>query len=263
MTESEISGALFRSLMEAPPLLNDLPEGAVFSCESLTMVGGDRSLNLKRKLGYIYEDALAEMLEASARYELLERGLQLRRVAGHTLGELDFLVRDLESACLLHLELAVKFYLVIETANGFLLPGPDARDNFFRKLGKMRIHQLLLTQKFRELLPDKYASEEIVVRQLVHGCVFDHVNANRPVKVDFLNAKGRSGKWLHAWECGKYFGKDVSLEIVPKPLWPVPLELLRGVELEKWRVDEGLNRCVMVRADQSDVSYFIAPDDYP
>lgn len=45
-------------------------------------------LNLQQKLGYIYEDALAVMLDAASRYDLLERGIQLRREAGHTLGEL-------------------------------------------------------------------------------------------------------------------------------------------------------------------------------
>lgn len=220
-------------------------------------------LNLQQKLGYLYEDALEVMLESNSQYELLGRGMQVRKEAGHTLGELDFLLRDLESTRLIHLELAVKFYLAVETESGFLLPGPDARDNYFRKLDKMRSHQLLLVQKYRELLPESIRDEEIVVQQLVHGCIFEHVKASRPVEAEFLNPNGRRGKWLHAGECADYFGNEVLLEIIPKPLWPVPLEILRRMELEKWKLDENMDRCVMIRADKATLPYFVAPKGYP
>lgn len=260
---NDVSKALFQSLVEAPRLIADLPEGAAFDSDSFLLPEGTSPLDLRQKLGYLYEDALAVMLDATPRYDLMERGIQIRKKAGHTLGELDFLVRDLVSSRLIHLELAVKFYLAVETGSGFLLPGPDARDNYFRKLEKMRSHQLLLVRKYRDLLPEKFRNEEIVARQLVHGCIFDHLNASRPVEAEFLNPNGRRGKWLHAKECARHFGKDVRLEIIPKPLWPVPLERLAGLELEKWTPDKNIDRCVMVRPDGGNVPYFIAPNGYP
>jgi len=258
-----ISKALFRSLIAGPLLLEDLPEGNAFPTDSLILPQDAPSLNLKQKLGYLYEDALAAMLESTPRYGSVERGIQLRREAGHTLGELDFLLRDLSSGRLLHLELALKFYLAVETEHGFLLPGPDARDNYFRKLEKMRSHQLVLVEKFRDLLPERFQGEEILVRQLVQGCVFNHVNASRPVVAEFLNPLSRRGKWLHAKECTEYFGKDAVLEIIPKPLWPVPLELIEEVEMEKWQADQRVDRCVMVRSDADRIPHFIAPNGYP
>jgi hypothetical protein len=254
-----ISKALFQSLIEGPLLLGNLPEGVAFPRDSLVMPEEITPLNLEQKLGYLYEDALAVMLESTPRYGSVERGIQVRREAGHTLGELDFLVRDLSSGLLIHLEVAVKFYLAVETEDGFLLPGPDARDNYFRKLEKMRSHQLVLVEKFRDLLPEKFREEKIVVQQLVQGCIFNHVNASRPVEAEFLNPQGRRGKWLHAEECAEYFGKNALLEIIPKPLWPVPLEILKNIALEKWTLDQGMDRCVMVRANDGDVPYFIAP----
>jgi hypothetical protein len=258
-----ISKALFQSLTEGPLLLEDLPEGAAFPSDSLVIPEEITPLNLEQKLGYLYEDALAVMLESTPQYDCVERGIQVRREAGHTLGELDFLVRDLTSGLLIHLELAVKFYLAVETESGFLLPGPDARDNYFRKQEKMRSHQLVLVEKFRDLLPKEFREEKIIVQQLVQGCIFNHVNAGRPVEAEFLNPNGRRGLWLHAEDCAGHFGEDLLLEIIPKPLWPVPLELLQGVELAKWTVDQGLDRCVMVRANDGDVPYFIAPNGYP
>ncbi|MDE0836980.1 MAG: DUF1853 family protein [Akkermansiaceae bacterium] len=258
-----VSKALFQSLIEGPLLLDDLPEATAFPSDSLVAPKEATPLNLEQKLGYLYEDALAVMLESTPRYDPLERGIQIRREAGHTLGELDFLVRDLTSGRLIHLELAVKFYLAVETDSGLLLPGPDARDNYFRKLEKLRSHQLVLVDKFRDLLPEKFREEEIVSQQLVQGCIFNHVNASRPVEEEFLNPKGRRGKWLHAEECADYFGENALLEIVPKPLWPVPLEIMEGVQLEKWKVDDGMDRCVMVRSDVENLAYFIAPNGYP
>ena len=157
----------------------------------------------------------------------------------------------------------MKFYLALEAESGILLPGPDVRDNYFRKLERMRSHQLVLVRKYRELLPEKFRNEEIGVRQLVQGCIFNHVNASKPVEAEFLNPEGRRGKWLHADEAARYFGKDVLLEIIPKPLWPVSLGLLDGLELEKWTPDETMDRCVMVRPDGESLPYFIAPNGYP
>jgi hypothetical protein len=151
----------------------------------------------------------------------------------------------------------------VETKSGFLLPGPDARDNYFRKLEKMRSHQLVLIRKYRELLPERFKEQEIDVQQLVHGCIFEHVNASRPVEAEFLNPSGRRGKWLHVDEYASYFGKDMRLEVIPKPLWPVPLNILAGLELEKWKVDENMDRCVMVRTEKGTQPYFIAPKGYP
>jgi hypothetical protein len=274
MTHSSdiVSQALFQSLIEGPLLLEDLPEGTAFPCHSLVPPKEDppkeaRALNLQQKLGHLYEDALAVMLESTPRYDSLAQGIQIRQEAGRTLGELDFLVRDLVSDRLIHLELAVKFYLAVETERGVLLPGPDARDHYFRKLEKMRTHQLVLVKKFRDLLPEEFRQEKIVVQQLVHGCIFNHVNASGPVEAEFLNPKGRRGKWLHAEQCAEYFGKNALLEIIPKPLWPVPLEILERVDLEKWKSDKKMDRCVMVRAatgkEAGNLPYFIAPNGYP
>ncbi len=259
----DVSKALFRSLTEAPRLIDDLPEARAFDSLSLIAPEAPDPLNLQQKLGHLYEDALAVMLDATPRYDALASGIQIQQAAGRTLGELDFLVKDRRTDQLIHLELAVKFYLAVETECDPLLPGPDTRDNYYRKLQKMRTHQLLLTKKYRDRLPDAYNNQEIVPQHLVHGCIFNHVNARKPAEAEFLNPHGRRGKWLHAEDCADYFGKYPSLEIIPKPLWPVPLEILEGMELETWKVEETIVRCVMVRAGAERVPYFIAPNGYP
>ena len=251
--------------------MGDLPEATSFPCKSLVMPKQASALNLQQKLGHLYEDALAVLLESTPQYDVLTRGLPIRQDAGHTLGELDYLLRDLVSGRTIHLELAVKFYLAVETESGLRLPGPDARDHYFRKLEKMRSHQLVLMDKFRDLLPNEFRDQEVDVQQLVHGCIFNHVRAARPAQAQFLNPNGRRGKWLHAEECADYFGEDALLQIIPKPLWPAPMKIIAGMELEKWKPGEQVDRCVMVRKfaaeDAEDGAehcpYFIAPNGYP
>jgi len=265
-----VSEALFQSLIEQPPLLADLPEATTFPCKSLVFPEATCALNLQQKLGHLYEDALAVLLESTPRYDILAQGLPIRQDAGHTLGELDYLLRDLVSDRTIHLELAVKFYLAVETESGLRLPGPDARDHYFRKLEKMRSHQLVLldkVDKFRDLLPEPFREQEIDVQQLVHGCIFNHVQATAPVQAEFLNPNGRRGKWLHVGECAEYFGENKLLKIIPKPLWPAPMKIIAGLELEKWKPDEKMDRCVMVLQGAEEGAehcpYFIAPNGYP
>lgn len=260
---NKITKSLLQSLIEAPPLLGDLPEASIFPHHTLTLPKELTNLNFQQKLGHLYEDSLATLLASSTHYEIVEKSHQIREDTGRTLGELDFLIRELASNQLLHLELAVKFYLAVETPDGLLLPGPDARDNYFRKLEKMRSHQLVLTQKFQHLLPEKFQHEKITTQQIVHGCIFDHIHATQLAEADFLNQNGRRGKWLHSAQCTDFFGHKTNLEIIPKPLWPVPLESITDIPLEKWLPNTTIDRCVMVRAKHDNTPYFIAPDDYP
>ncbi len=259
----DVSKVLLQSLTEAPRLMGDLPEARAFDSHSLIKPEEPVALNLDQKLGHLYEDACATLLESTPRYELMGRGIQLQQAAGKTLGELDFLIRDHNTREIIHLELAVKFYLAVESDDGLLLPGPDARDNYDRKLEKMRTHQLALTQKHCDLLPAAHQNETITTQHLMHGCIFDHVNATRGAEAEYLNPRGRRGKWMHANECRKYFGADALLEIIPKALWPVPFNRLTSIALDSWNPTPDIDRCVMVRSGEDPTPYFIAPDGYP
>jgi hypothetical protein len=68
--------------------------------------------------------------------------------------------------------------------------------------------------------------------------------------------------WLRVAECAEYFGENPRLEIIPKPLWPVPLALLEGFDLDVWTIQQDVDRCVMVRVANETFPYFIAPNSY-
>jgi hypothetical protein len=257
------SRSLLKSLVHGPLLVTDLPEAQTLGTNGLALPVAPSTLNLQQKLGHLYEDALSVLLRASPTFDVLEENLQIQEDAHTTVGELDFLLRKREGGQLIHLELATKFYLAAETGNGIILPGPDARDNYYRKLRRLREHQLVLTRTHQHCLPERYREEAIIVKQLIYGCFFDHVNASKQASPDFANRHCRRGRWLHAHECVDYFSPGTRLEIIPKPLWPVPLKLLQGIKLERWSHEQPVDRCLMVRVANERTPYFIAPSGYP
>ena len=255
--------AICESLIESPLLVNDLPEAGSFPRASLKLPTREGSLNFEQKLGHLYEQALAALLESSPRFDLVARNIQIQIDVHQTVGELDFLVRDFLTDQFVHLELATKFYLAIESEAGLLLPGPDARDNYFRKLHRLRTHQMQLTQRHQAHFPEPYNKPFILTQQLIFGCLFNHIHASRPARPEFSNPKGRHGYWLRVDEIHRHFTDEMKFEVIPKQLWPVPLEMIKEVSLDQWEPDSTLDRCVMVRASGLSDPYFIAPNSFP
>ena len=256
------SRALIESLLESPLLVGDLPNAAQFERRFLTTSADPVELNFDQKLGHLYEDALASLLVSSPGIELVEQNLQIRTDIHTTVGELDFLVRQ-TSGRLVHLELATKFYLAIETENGFAFPGPDARDNYDRKIKRLLSHQLTLVERYRSHLPVAYRDEAIEVKQLIFGCLFDHISQTEPSRPRLSNPECRRGTWLRHNELADHFSSDVEFNLIPKHLWPVSIELLENIPLETWQPYGPVTRCVMLRIEGRSIPYFIAPDDYP
>ena len=251
--------AIYSALCAGPLFLTDVPEARVFSRDGLEVCNSLPSLNLEQKLGHLYEDALAALLQASPRYTLLEQGLQLQKDRHQTVGELDFLLRDHDSGSLIHLELAVKFYLALPCPEkGLLLPGPNARDNYYKKLERMRSHQLTLIRRHRDLLPSQYSSEPIETRQLVIGCLFDHIDASAPALAEYMHPALRRGLWVRQSEFASTFSS--APEVIPKHLWPAALDQAEGIPLD---LSIPLTRCTMVKVPGLSHPIFITPDQYP
>lgn len=105
-----------------------------------------------RRLGLYYERLWQFILQAAPDVEVLAANLPIRQ-HGHTLGELDLLLRDEQGVH--HLELAIKLYLGLDTdkgraANNWL--GPGSHDRLDIKLDHLSRHQLPLSGR-SEALP--------------------------------------------------------------------------------------------------------------
>jgi hypothetical protein len=253
---------LIRSLLDSPLLVGDLPMAAQFDRRGLSASTDIIELNFDQKLGHIYEDALASLLTSSSDIELVERNLQIRTDIHTTVGELDFLIRR-SGGTLTHVELATKFYLAIETEDGFAYPGPDARDNYQNKIERLLSHQLTLIERYKSDLPAAYRDETIDVKQLIYGCLFDHIGQTKRGSPPFCSPTCRRGKWLRHGEVPDHFPANSQFNLIPKYFWPVPTERLTNIKLERWYSSEPFERCVMICVEGDSLPYFVTPNEYP
>ncbi|KAA0942517.1 MULTISPECIES: DUF1853 family protein [unclassified Pseudomonas] len=100
-----------------------------------------------RRLGLYYERLWQFAVQHAPGVELLAANLPIRQ-AGHTLGELDILLRDRDGVH--HLELAIKLYLGPAEGDGRDTAqwlGPGCHDRLDRKLAHLAQHQLPISAR--------------------------------------------------------------------------------------------------------------------
>lgn len=262
------ANALLQSLRDAPLLVDDLPEAASLDRALLGMPTRDMRLNANQKLGHLYEDTLRLLLDASDQLELLADHVQVFDRNQITLGEMDYILRDVRTRKVFQLELAVKFYLGVPTADGWNFPGPDPHDNWQRKLKRMRTHQLSLAQRPEalSLLRERWGSEEVEVRQLIYGCIFQPMGVAECPLPESVRTDCRKGRWLYEQDWERFFSGVSEVCIVPKPLWPVAMTAGLRESLPYSSVFELRTacaaRCVMFVLPSSELPHFIVPNHW-
>jgi hypothetical protein len=264
------SQALIASLRDAPLLVADLPEATSFDRRLFDHPDPLVILNENQKLGHLYEDALCHLMRASQRFELVADHVQVFDADGITLGEMDMILQDRQRRRFLQLELAVKFYLAVRTADGWEFPGPDPKDNWLRKLQHLRERQFALAARpeARDLLQARWGIRQIEVQQLIYGCIFTPINLDGCVVLpDGLRADCRKGHWLYAKDWERFLGNVREVHLVPKYLWPVELIAPLRASLPRVGVAELRSavkqRCVMFARPDAPQPYFLVPDRWP
>ena len=100
-----------------------------------------------RRLGLYYERLWQFAVQHAPGIELIAANMPIRR-EGHTLGELDMLLRDRDGVH--HLELAIKLYLGPQNGDGHDTAqwlGPGCHDRLDRKLAHLSQHQLPISAR--------------------------------------------------------------------------------------------------------------------
>ena len=264
--------ALLESLRSAPLLVDDLPEAVCFDRGRFFREVQSHlpvkipELNYSQKLGHLYEDALAHVLSESSELDLIGQSVQIFDDDKITIGELDFILKDLVSEEFIHLEIAVKFYLIDYEEGVPYYPGPDPRDNWLNKLERMREHQLQLVKLdyTKRCLLEKYGVDEVVTKHLIYGKLFDHYKSDEKPCPPAMHADCLRGAWmyLHEWEKESVAEQVI---VVPKCLWPVAVENLLGkldVVSRGDFVEEVTQRCVMIWDDERQITLFVTPNTW-
>ena len=263
------ANALLSSLRDAPLLVGDLPEAVSFDRSLFGGPGQGTSLNENQKLGHLYEDALRLLLCTSDRLELLADHVQVFDANQITLGEMDYIMRDVRTHQLIQLELAVKFYLGVPSEEGWQFPGPDLHDNWQRKLARLQMHQLSLVQRpeAQALLRERFGAAVVDVRQLIYGCIFHPMGDTECPLPEGVHVDCRKGRWLYAKDWERFFGGVAEVCMVPKALWPVEVAEALRETLPHQSVAElraaSSQRCVMFVLPDSPVPYFLVPNHWP
>lgn len=269
----EHTQALLNCLRNSPLLVDHLPEAVCFDRGKFSYAEEppDLELNYSQKLGHLYEDALEYLLRQSPELNLIEKGLQIFDEHKTTIGELDYLLEDQVNGEFIHLELAVKFYLIRFSEDGkAIYPGPDPRDNWLNKLKRLQQHQLRLTQTnaAKTLLFEKYGISNITAQQLIYGKLFDHYQAVQHPRPPAMHPACQRGTWkyLSEWQDEQQDSEEAEITIIPKHLWPVELDRNLLVDLDVCSreefIIEATERCTMIWDEISHSSQFIVPDTW-
>ena len=107
------------------------------------------------RLGHLVEKIVSEFIRLSNNYEVLYENVQIIKDK-KTIGEIDFIIEEVQSKQVFHLELAYKFYLYdpnisSEEINNWI--GPNRNDSLREKLEKVK------TKQFPLLFHDSTKSE--------------------------------------------------------------------------------------------------------
>lgn len=170
-----------------------------------------------RRLGLYYERLWQYALHAAPGVEVLAANLPIRE-GGHTLGELDLLLRDEQGVH--HLELAVKLYLGPENANGESPAhwlGPGSHDRLDIKLDHLSHHQLPLSARAQARTTLAQRDIQDAQAALWLGGYLFYPWGNHCVAPQGANPDHLRGRWLHRRDWVSFAAQSAAGRWQPLP----------------------------------------------
>ena len=158
-----------------------------------------------KRLGLYFEGLVSFWLSSiSPNYRLLAQNIQLfkcQQKGKHTLGELDFIIQQRSTQKVIHLEVAVKFYLGTEPlTDTYRWFGTNTNDQLGRKLDQLKQNQTQLSKTYPGLL-DFYIDEK---QCLLKGRLFYPAEGLTPLPIqqqhlpEGVNTKHLRGRWMYS-----------------------------------------------------------------
>jgi len=175
-------------------------------------------------LGKRFEKLLEFYFQYSDRFQLLHKGVQLKE-GDLTVGEIDFIVRDMASEEVIHIETACKFYLGTRNSKDpTSWVGINPRDSLELKSTKL-LKQSGLTETLvgRKWCRDNNVKPDVKSIWL-KGYFFHHFSAiSRPIAPKNASPKYPSGWWMRAEEARLFFSQSKGKwALLPKESWLAP-----------------------------------------
>jgi hypothetical protein len=153
----------------------------------------------KIRLGHQMEYVFKQLIEHSDVYEIVLHGLPIKE-GNRTIGEIDFILKDVQTQKLTHVELTYKFYIIDPEISEPIhrLMGPNKRDMFFTKMEKIRKEQfpLLHSQEGIRALSSMVIDPTKIGHQVCYKAQLFAPFENTKVHIRPLNLDCIFGYWL-------------------------------------------------------------------
>ena len=208
--------------------------------------------NYNGRLGHFFEDFIDFFLSHHPDVTTLQRGRQIKK-DNQTIGEADFLFYDHSAKEWIHLEVAVKFYLLrsnltSDDANASIFLGPNAIDNLKKKRDKLFFKQMKLIEENRSLLPDLPLDAPLKSKLLFKGILFyplsqEQIEENMCLRMG-ISPLHIQGKWMHRLEIADLKLKNVKYLFLDRSSWFRQLSLaeIQNPGLDQTEFNEFIDR---------------------
>lgn len=176
------------------------------------------------RLGHQMEYVFKQLVVHSNRYEILLHSLPIKE-GNRTIGEIDSILKDLQTGNLLHIELTYKFYIIDSEIKEPIhrLIGPSRRDTFFAKMEKIKNKQFSLLHSkhgIQALEKINLNHEEIVHKTCFKAQLFNPYQSKK-YNIKPLNNDCIIGYWLRFEDFKTLYFKSFQFYIPIKSEWVI------------------------------------------
>lgn len=208
-----------------------------------------------RRLGSVFEGLISYWLIISPNYQELEQNIQIIEDK-HTYGEIDFIIEELITNRVIHLEVAVKFYLGSKPYDdAFRWFGTNTKDQLGKKIDHLKTKQTQLTKKYPKQLK-KYFERDIDQRHcMIKGRLFYPEDSDISPQQTNLAEDHLRGRWYYLND----LDKSKSFIKINKSHWLAPLnsEDIKNMEFAPADSIESIDRAecyVMIKDNETKLS---------
>lgn len=179
-----------------------------------------KNLVLGKRVEYFFLLAI----KASPEYELIANNIQIND-ENRTLGELDFIVKNLKTSKVLHIELMYKFYVYdpefLQEMERWI--GPNRKDSLLQKIEKVKTNQfpLLHTSETKKYLSSLDLSSEDIEQQLYFKATLFIPEKFMNKEFPNINKQSIAGYWYHLEDFSKFDRSDLKFYAPEKQDWPI------------------------------------------
>ncbi len=179
-----------------------------------------KNLVLGKRVEYFFLAAIKD----SGEYQIIAHNIQIND-KDRTLGELDFILKDIETSKLLHIELMYKFYvydpeITIEMERWI---GPNRKDSLLQKVEKVKENQfpLLYNPETKEYLQSINIDSEDIQQEICFKASLFIPKELKSYYFPYINIECIIGFWIHLNDLRDYNQEGFQFFSPEKQDWPI------------------------------------------